>query len=553
MKTMRATHLALVGVLAGTGSLTTACRDIVQPAAPAAPAAAVRATVTTIGVDLDPDGYGVRVDEGSERAIGTNATVTIADIPAGDHAVRLAGVAANCPVGGANPRAVTIAAGDTADVAFAVVCTALTGSVNVTTATSGADVDPDGYSVSVDGGSARAIGTNGAITIAGLPPGDHVIRFDGPAANCTVDSPNPRTVTVIAGAVSNVAFRVACTALSGGAAFASVSAGQAYSCGVTIDGAAYCWGNNAYGQLGNGSTNPSTTPVPVDGGLVFASLSVGWGFTCGLTTGGGASCWGGDYGPRPAPVGAGLTFTSLTIGGWGFVCGLTAGGAAYCWGVNSEGEFGDGTTTSSPTPVRAGGGMTFMSLSAGLSSACGVALDGTAYCWGRLPAAAHPELCQVDDMSGEMFCTRPMAVPSEVPFTQVSAGEGFYCGLTPDGAAYCWGWYPGGESNAGSVAVPGLLRFATLSVGAQRACGVASNGSAYCWGWIPIPPPGELRNSPTLVQGGTIFAAASVGLLHACGVTPDGAAYCWGVNSNGELGDGSQTNSLVPVKVTGPR
>jgi alpha-tubulin suppressor-like RCC1 family protein len=332
-----------------------------------------------------------------------------------------------------------------------------------------------------------------------------------------------------------------------------VSAGQAYSCGVTIDGAAYCWGNNAYGQLGNGSTNPSTTPVPVDGGLVFASLSVGWGFTCGLTTGGGASCWGGDYGPRPAPVGAGLTFTSLTIGGWGFVCGLTAGGAAYCWGVNSEGEFGDGTTTSSPTPVRAGGGMTFMSLSAGLSSACGVALDGTAYCWGRLPAAAHPELCQVDDMSGEMFCTRPMAVPSEVPFTQVSAGEGFYCGLTPDGAAYCWGWYPGGESNAGSVAVPGLLRFATLSVGAQRACGVASNGSAYCWGWIPIPPPGELRNSPTLVQGGTIFAAASVGLLHACGVTPDGAAYCWGVNSNGELGDGSQTNSLVPVKVTGPR
>ncbi|HEV8398744.1 MAG TPA: hypothetical protein VGQ18_02775 [Gemmatimonadales bacterium] len=514
----------------------------------------VRVTTATTGADLDPDGYSVSVDGGAVPALGANDTLIISGLSPGEHGVRLDGKATNCAVAGTDLRTAIVVAGDTTDVAFAVACTALTGSTRVTILITGADLDPDGYNLSVDGGAGRAMDTNGTLIISGLPGGDHVVRLDGVAANCSVDGANPRTVTVVAGDTADVAFAVACTALADAIVFGYVSAGQFYSCGVTTSGAAYCWGSNGYGQLGNGSTSPSTTPVAVVGGLTFTSVSAGLGRTCGLTTGGSAFCWGGDDGPEPVAVGGELTFASLTVGGWGFVCGLTSAGAAYCWGENGDGEFGDGTRTSSPTPVRAGGGLTFRSLSAGLSSSCGAAFDGTAYCWGRLPAAAHPELCEIEETTGEMFCTRPMAVPSGVPFARVVAGEGFYCGLTPDGAAYCWGWYPAGETNAGSVAVPGLFSFATVSVAAQRACGVAAAGGAYCWGWIPVAfYQGEFSTAPTAVPGDLTFATVSVGWFHSCGVTPGGQAYCWGGNSSGELGDGSQASSPVPVKVTGPR
>ncbi len=333
--------------------------------------------------------------------------------------------------------------------------------------------------------------------------------------------------------------------------FASVSAGHDHTCGITADRAAYCWGNNSYGQLGDGSTSGSATPVAVAGGVGFAALSAGVFHTCGLTTGGSAYCWGGDYGPTPVSVGAGLTFTSLSVGGWGFFCGLTPGGAAYCWGENSYGELGDGTTTSSSTPVPVTGGITFQSLSAALATTCGVATDGTAYCWGYGAAYGDPR-CELDEATNTPFCTSPVAVPGGIAFANVGSGDGFFCGLTALRAAYCWGMYPEGRWSTAPVLVPDGHTFGALSVDAQRACGVAAGGSAYCWGWIPISLyQGQFSTAPTAVPGGLSFAAVSVGWFHTCGVTPGGTAYCWGGNADGELGDGSHTSSLVPVKVAG--
>ena len=98
-----------------------------------------------------------------------------------------------------------------------------------------------------------------------------------------------------------------------------VSAGAYYTCGVTPSGAAYCWGDNSYDQLGNGTTTGSATPVAVSGGLTFAAVSAG------------------SY----------------------HTCGVTPSGAAYCWGGNAQGELGNGTTTNSLTPIAVSGGLTF--------------------------------------------------------------------------------------------------------------------------------------------------------------------------------------------------
>jgi alpha-tubulin suppressor-like RCC1 family protein len=153
--------------------------------------------------------------------------------------------------------------------------------------------------------------------------------------------------------------------VSGGLAFVTISAGRNHTCAVTADSAAYCWGYNDFGRLGNGSTATSTVPVAVSGGLHFAVIGAGGYHTCGLTSAGQAYCWGrnesGQLGdgtttnrPLPVAVGGGLTFARLATG-WRHTCGVTSAGAVYCWGLNDHGQLGDGTTTSRPTPGRISG------------------------------------------------------------------------------------------------------------------------------------------------------------------------------------------------------
>lgn len=172
-------------------------------------------TVATSGPDPDPDGYTFSIDDGNPQAIGVNATVTVANLAAGSHALRLAGVAGNCAVGGDNPRPVTVPAGGAVQVSIAVTCSAGTGSVTVTTTTTGSPTDSDGYSVSVDGGAARPVGVNASVTISGLEPGDHSVQLAGLAANCTAQGANPRQVAVQASATATTTFTVVCAATTG--------------------------------------------------------------------------------------------------------------------------------------------------------------------------------------------------------------------------------------------------------------------------------------------------------------------------------------------------
>jgi len=146
--------------------------------------------------------------------------------------------------------------------------------------------------------------------------------------------------------------------------FQSVTAGTTHTCGVTAT-AAYCWGDNGYGQLGTGNEHPSAVPVAVAGGKTFASVSAGDGFTCGVTTSGEGYCWGrsvytqshGGRPPRidtPAPVSGTLHFVQVSAGA-NHACGVTTDRAVYCWGANALGQLGASRLGSwAPVPLQLG-------------------------------------------------------------------------------------------------------------------------------------------------------------------------------------------------------
>ncbi|MEK7216468.1 MAG: RCC1 repeat-containing protein, partial [Chloroflexota bacterium] len=232
--------------------------------------------------------------------------------------------------------------------------------------------------------------------------------------------------------------------------WASVSAGSGYTCGVTTSGVGYCWGSNGSGALGTGNNFSSSTPVPVSGGHKFAAITAATnGFSCGLTLNGTALCWGngaagalGD-GTRtsklaPVAVSGGLTFSLLDAGG-NHTCGLagTGTGAAYCWGANVDGGklgSGSGTFFDSPVPLAVVGGLNFAQVSAGRNHTCGVTTTNAAYCWG---SNSHGQIGN----GGSIFSAfpSPAAVSGGLGFLTVSAGGFHTCGVTTSQATYCWG------------------------------------------------------------------------------------------------------------------
>lgn len=347
---------------------------------------------------------------------------------------------------------------------------------------------------------------------------------------------------------------------------AAISAGGSHTCGLFETGTAYCWGENDFGQLGDGSTNDSPRPAPVAGGLSFERISAGGTHTCGLTAAGQAYCWGfnnfGQLGDgtntqrdHPVMVGGGHLFTAIDAG-WDHTCGLTAAGDAYCWGGNEFGPLGDGTNDDRNTPVSVVFGLTFRAIAAGAYHTCALDSTGEAYCWGR---NQFGQLGFGPGWDAEVHHTGPGRVVGGRTFTKIAAGGDHTCAVTTGRDAYCWGLGDLGQLGNGFTAdqgtptlVVGGHTFTDISAGTDHTCAAASAGP-YCWGNNFFGQLGEgsnvNRSTPVIVGGGHDLTVLSAGGQHSCGLTTGGRPYCWGRNMEGQLGDGTHTDSDVPVWV----
>ena len=351
--------------------------------------------------------------------------------------------------------------------------------------------------------------------------------------------------------------------------FSQVAAGTQSTCALTTSGAAYCWGDGQYGQLGNGSTSSQTTPVLVSGGYRFQEITVGYGHACGVAGGGAAYCWGyntngqlgdGSTNPDSLPVlvAGGHSFTSVTAGAF-HTCGLV-GGYAYCWGDNYYGQLGNVSQTDVWTPDAVAGPLfssplQYSQLRAGAYHTCGVS-GGGALCWGW----GGDGQIGAGDTS---WWNRPAGVlGGNNTFVAVAPGTFHTCAVQSDNTAKCWGADGSGELGDGAsatqvsaVSLWGNPQFTQVASGGAHSCALQPvTGTAYCWGYnaygdLGVAAAAVADSVPGPVLGAPPFVAITAGDSHSCGLTAAGIVYCWGENSYGQLGNGSSARSQTPQRV----
>ena len=364
-----------------------------------------------------------------------------------------------------------------------------------------------------------------------------------------------------------------------GAAYRPLALGGRHACALNLLGAAYCWGANDAGQLGTGSTLPSTTRQRTAGVHAFIQISAGERHTCALDRERRILCWGengaGQVGAGlgvpgtdavvPTLVSGSADFVGVAAGGF-HTCGLTSAGAALCWGSNEWGQLGSGSSVAaSSVPLAVAGGHVFVQLTAGEGHTCGRTVGGGLLCWG------FNGLGQLGTGT-----TTDRSIPAPVAglsgALDVTAGGGHTCALDSTGRARCWGGNAHGQLGDGTpgsehllpTPVAGDQAFVTVTAGPTHTCGLDPLGRARCWGGDVHGGIGDGVGSPSLCGGepcaptprevtsAAVLVSLEAGSDFTCGVDDTGAGHCWGLGSSGQVGTGGTPASLDgPTPIVG--
>ena len=340
----------------------------------------------------------------------------------------------------------------------------------------------------------------------------------------------------------------------------TIVAGPNNTCAITVEGKLLCWGDNEYGQVGDGTNVLRTTPVEVAGlNASVRSVTIGLYHTCALTTAGRVRCWGNNFSgqlgtgnsqnsPNPIDV-ADLTSNVVSISaGLVHTCALLSTGEVKCWGSNQFGAVGNGSTENAWRPATVRGlGSNVRAIAAGYYLACAVMNNGAAKCWGDNRSGALGDGTKVQR-------NEPVDVKGLSSGVQsLVSGDYYVCALMTSGAVMCWPT----ASSPTPTPVNGLASGVTaLSGGGWHTCARMNNGRLKCWGNNNL---GQLGNGNTnsstdpidvTVLDGTIRSVTAGG-AYTCILTDYGGAKCWGSNGLGQLGTGSRNNSLTPLFVNG--
>ena len=352
----------------------------------------------------------------------------------------------------------------------------------------------------------------------------------------------------------------------------AISAGYEHSCALESDGSVLCWGDNAYGELGNGTVSPTQTPATALLPSKAIQVAAGESHSCALLVTHTVACWGDNefaelgqkasFQPVPSPrLVPGLTRVASVVAGDGDTCALMLNKTLRCWGEGALGELGNGTTTlAQATPVAVYGLSNVRQVALGYHHACALTAKAQVLCWGL------GDLGQLG--SGFMYgwSTYPRAVPGLSSVASIYAGGDQSCALLTTGVPHCWGYNSYGQLGDGSTttryypdSVVGLSGVLSMSMGESFTCATLASRSLDCWGYSGD---GQLSSdektqmnpqavtSPIPAAWTSDVSAVATGSDHTCILRVPGGVRCWGNNSVGQLGNPNPT-PLFPVEPVG--
>ncbi|MBI2891824.1 MAG: hypothetical protein HYY13_13705 [Nitrospirae bacterium] len=383
------------------------------------------------------------------------------------------------------------------------------------------------------------------------------------------------------------------------------SGGADHACTVMSDGTERCWGLNYYGQLGNGNnTGPDDCAGNACGkssGAVLTLTSVagasnGSQHSFALMADGTLQSWGYDAGSgvlgrvsgsgwyQPGAVTVlegpvGLISPSRALasgwgarptraqepmtGGDGHACAVVTEGKVRCWGLGGNGQLGIGSTTNSSVPLNISTLANVLSVAGGGSHTCVLVAGGTVKCFGKNTNGQLGDNSTTEGTSPVAVCDVGTCATSLSKVAAIAAGGSHTCALIYDGTIKCWGLNTSGQLGDGTnnqsltpVSVSVIATAVGLSAGDNHTCAVLADGTPRCWGYNAS---GQLGNGDNVNQNApvTLFGsptgvrAIAAGGDHACFATTASAAQCWGLNTDGQLGDGTNTTRNTPAAVSG--
>lgn len=343
---------------------------------------------------------------------------------------------------------------------------------------------------------------------------------------------------------------------SDGDEIVQVSTAQFHACALTRDGRAFCWGDNAGGRLGTGSSDPELGPVRVHLSQDVRSLSAGGFGGCAVVRSE-LYCWG-EFAERdddrlgPVRIGQAHRWRHVSVGNiYGQpTCAIALDDRGFCWGGRN--------LLTDPDPM--GEELRWRSIDVGTNQTCGVTTESRGYCWGS-NSGGSLGIGVVDTDPTSAFRSTPHELAGDLRWRDVETSGDGACGLTLEGDVYCWGsgvpmptYLPSGTPR--HTPFPMAFSGSELAVGQDHVCAADALGGVACmggnrWGQLgsgDFEPP----LSASLVVTDLRFDLVDASARYSCGVTTAREVACWGFNGRLQLADGTAIDRPTPVPVVLP-
>ncbi len=345
----------------------------------------------------------------------------------------------------------------------------------------------------------------------------------------------------------------------------TLATSDTHACAIKTDDTLWCWGDNSFGQLGNGTTIASIVPIKV-GEDTWDTISVANEYSCGFKKNDNLTlwCWGNNANfmlghdssdnTQPSAVDVNFGWQAISTGNTHACAIRSSDETLWCWGSNSDGQIGHDPTivtepSTVPRQVEAGTKWVNVSVSGNHTCATKKELDvnnnvtPTLWCWGKNDSGQ----LGIGSLTSGFEPTKILYASWET----ISAGTNHSCAVKDDGTLWCWGNNDKSQLGDGGTTEGNITKqigtetsWTSISLGNQFSCGIRaisdSDQQLYCWGQNNLGQLGLGTNTPkealqTEVASATPWKAISAGDSHACAIKQDQSLWCWGNASQGQL------------------